>query len=372
MSMVFNTRHPDPTSQQSGNRAWLWWQWQWRAERVLRRWGVALAGFAVGAGGVGLMLPPVLDQQARVKQDLMQLQQQLAARPVPPVMPAVPQVPLFPSDFRHRLASLPGPLQLGQVWTDVHQALARQGLQWLLMRPLQNPVAHTSTNTNTNTNSPIPPVQVHPLPSQALLVRVLGRFEDWASAWEALADSGVWCSIDKISMVATATPGEVQIEAVLRVWMRPLDIAEPPQAATAWRAFAQFEQRLSTPLLSAVFAKPSFELASVSSALGGAPLAASGAGAGMAPEGELSKDPRQWPLAQVRLVGLWQQGANRQAILMAGSHWARVGLGQRVTQEGHRVAAITDAGVRLQVPQGAAFLLDWPVGYEAAKPGSNK
>lgn len=153
MSMVFNTRHPDQTSQQSGNRAWLWWQWQWRAERVLRRWGFALTGFAVGAGGVGLMLPPVLDQQARVKQDLTQLQQQLAARPVPPVMPAVPQVPLFPADFPHRLASLPGPLQLGQVWTDVHQALARQGLQWLLMRPLQNPVAHTSTNTSTNTNT---------------------------------------------------------------------------------------------------------------------------------------------------------------------------------------------------------------------------
>ena len=368
MSMVFNTRHPDPTSQQSGNRAWLWWQWQWRAERVLRRWGVALAGFAVGAGGVGLMLPPVLDQQARVKQDLTQLQQQLAARPVPPVMPAVPQVPLFPSDFPHRLASLPGPLQLGQVWTDVHQALARQGLQWLLLRPLPNPIAHT----NTPPPPPIPPAQIHPLPSQALLVRVLGRFEDWASAWEALADSGVWCSIDKISMVATATPGEVQIEAVLRVWMQPLDIAEPLQAETAWRAFAQFEQRLSSPLLPAVFAKPSFELASVSPALGGAPLAASGAGAGVAPEGELSKDPRQWPLAQVRLVGLWQQGANRQAILMAGSHWVRVGLGQRVTQEGHRVAAITDAGVRLQVPQWAAFLLDWPVGREAAKPGSNK
>jgi hypothetical protein len=87
---------------------------------------------------------------------------------------------------------------------------------------------------------------------------------------------------------------------------------------------------------------------------------ASLAGAKAVPVTEVvSKDPQQWPLAQVRLLGLWRQGAEPQAILSAGPHWAKVSQGQRVTLEGHRVAAITDQGVRLQLAQGAVIEIPW-------------
>ncbi len=87
---------------------------------------------------------------------------------------------------------------------------------------------------------------------------------------------------------------------------------------------------------------------------------------------ELTEDPRQWPLSRVRLVGLLQQGESRQAILTAGGHWARVSPGQRVTQEGHRVVAITHDGVSLRLAQGAQFTLDWVDGRAAPQPGIKK
>jgi Tfp pilus assembly protein PilP len=72
------------------------------------------------------------------------------------------------------------------------------------------------------------------------------------------------------------------------------------------------------------------------------------------------------------LVGLLQQGDSRQAILTAGGHWARVIEGQRVTQEGHRVVAITDVGVSLRLAQGAQFALDWGDGRTEPKQGTKK
>lgn len=89
--------------------------------------------------------------------------------------------------------------------------------------------------------------------------------------------------------------------------------------------------------------------------------------AGIAAWEALPEDPRQWPLARVRLAGLWQQGADRQAVLSAGTHWATVTLGQRVTLEGHRVVAITGDGVRLRLAQGPLFKLDW-LGDNAGEP----
>ena len=86
----------------------------------------------------------------------------------------------------------------------------------------------------------------------------------------------------------------------------------------------------------------------------------------------LPEDPRQWPLARVRLTGLWQQGADRQAILSAGPHWARVRQGQRVTQEGHRVAAITEAGVSLRLAQGPMFELTWGERRDEPKNGTKR
>jgi hypothetical protein len=73
----------------------------------------------------------------------------------------------------------------------------------------------------------------------------------------------------------------------------------------------------------------------------------------------LPDDPHQWPLARLRLAGLWQQGGTRQAVLSADTHWAKVAVGQRVTLEGHRVVTITEEGVGLRLGQGPVFQLTW-------------
>ena len=93
---------------------------------------------------------------------------------------------------------------------------------------------------------------------------------------------------------------------------------------------------------------------------GGTAGGTAGAVAGSATDSEiLSDDPQQWPLARLRLLGLWQQGPERLAILAAGPHWVRVSPGQRVTREGHRVVAITDAGVSLRLAQTPLLQLGW-------------
>lgn len=90
-----------------------------------------------------------------------------------------------------------------------------------------------------------------------------------------------------------------------------------------------------------------------------------------APQAVWPEDPRHWPLAQVRLAGLWQQGADRLAILTAGTRWAQVSLGQRVTLEGHRVAAITADGVSLRLAQEPLFKLDWLAERGGERPRSD-
>jgi Tfp pilus assembly protein PilP len=77
---------------------------------------------------------------------------------------------------------------------------------------------------------------------------------------------------------------------------------------------------------------------------------------------DLPEDPERWPLARLRLAGVWQQGADRQAVLVAGPHWVRVRPGQRVTLEGHRVQAISSEAVTLRAARGPVHVLHWEAG----------
>lgn len=343
-----------PTGHESSGGQAGGWHWQRLLARVMRRWGYACLGALVGGGLVWQAHEQDIESHLKVEQEVARLEQLLAALPASQTSPTVQP---FPADFPVKLASLPGLDQAAPLWNDLHQAFAGQGLQWLFMRPVPPTVK---------------PEAADRWPSQALVVRLKGRFEDWVQAWETLAEMAVLCSIDKISVAATAVPAEVQIDAVLRVWMRPVTLRESPQTGHVWQLFAQSEKRSTSEKWPLLFTQARIGPAAPVTGTGGVSVPAVGAEAVAPPLPALSEDPREWPLSRVRLVGLLQQGESRQAILMAGGHWARVSLGQRVTQEGHRVVAITDDGLSLRLAPGALFTLEWLDGRKEPKQGINK
>lgn len=343
--------------------------WAWRRphlqrllERWLRRWGFAIAGWVVGLSGVWLAQVQVSEDHASVAQAVAQLHQQLVA--LPDGVSSNPEKPL-PPDQKHMLMSLPVQARQGQIWVDLQQALTGSGLSLQSLRPLPPSLADGNKAD---------------LPSQAVAVRLLGRFEDWSNVWSAFTQAGPVCSIDRISVTATAHPEEVQIDAVLRVWLRPghVGVHAQPEPDGAWDQLIRLEPRPLVRSGAVLFAQTK------GLSLGGgamrltesADASVSGvsgiSGVAVAGPDPLPEDPRHWPLARVRLTGLWQQGADRQAILSAGPHWVRVSQGQRVTQEGHRVAAITDAGVSLRLAQGPMLMLGWGERRDEPKDGTKR
>lgn len=327
-----------------------WPHWQRVTQRWSRRWGFAIAGLLLGFGGIGFIQSEASDANTLARQAVARLQLQLAALPTTSLAnlpkPAV-------SDPQNLLASLPGAAQKGPVWAELPQVLSAHGLRLLALRPVaMAPVAPEKEIAGR-------------LSSQAIEVRLQGRYEAWARAWAAITEAGPLCVIEQISVTATGPVAEVQINVVLRLWMRP------GQAEGAWAALAvalpwadKSTTPLAGPLSGALFAQiqvaepaPTVGTDAVDSA-NGADATLAGAKTVAVTE-ILSEDPRQWPVARVRLLGLWQQGLELQAILSAGPHWARVSPGQRVTLEGHRVASITDQGVSLQLAQGHLMQIPW-------------
>jgi Tfp pilus assembly protein PilP len=55
---------------------------------------------------------------------------------------------------------------------------------------------------------------------------------------------------------------------------------------------------------------------------------------------------------------MWQQDSHQYAILSAGPHGTKVRLGQRVTQEGHRVVAIAEDSVSLRLAREPVIKLN--------------
>jgi Tfp pilus assembly protein PilP len=171
------------------------------------------------------------------------------------------------------------------------------------------------------------------------------------------------CALDRINVVATQQPGEVQIDAVMRVWMRS-DEGQPSDALELadWMAAVQKGTRPSAHLRTALFAPGHSSVADLPPPLSdglAAPTRTKGLSAGGASLSAMSDDPKQWPLAHIRLAGLWQQGEDRLALVFAGPHAVRVVPGQRISLEGHRVAAITDQGVYLRLGKGPTIELPW-------------
>lgn len=356
-----------------------WPHLQRLAERWLRRWGYALAGLVVGLSIMWLARPEVSEQHTLAVQAVAQLQQQLQQQSpqklVAMPMAAPPQAPANlhtqrdqpVTDARRLLSSRLTWTRQEQLWADWQQALAAQGLRLQFLQPVSTRAVQVPNGA---------------LVSHVAAWRVLGRFDDWVRVWAACAESGPVCALERISVVATDKPAEVQIDAVMRVWMRPAEMpgagdvdgvdgadegssrSSAGAAQAHWMVGALQDLPPSARSRVALFS-PSQGAAEVAAGLDpgerGIPTTnAQGTSAAVASLAALPDDLHQWPLSQVRLAGIWQQGGHRQAVLLADTHWAKVAVGQRVTLEGHRVVAITDEGVSLRLGSGPVLKLVWP------------
>jgi Tfp pilus assembly protein PilP len=332
--------------------ALAWPHMQRLAQRGLRRWGYALAGLAMGLGGVWLAQPEVgesydsaLQAHARLSQQLAELRSSAAGPTPAKVAVTTGESEAQAQRLLRRLSVSTRPESL---WTAWQQTLATHGLRLVLLQPMP------STGTEGRGAG---------LVSHAAAWRVLGRFDDWVRVWAACAESGPVCALDRINVVATQQPGEVQIDAVMRVWMRSaegqvsdaLDLAD-------WMVDVQKGTRPSAHSRTALFAPSHSSEADLNTPRADAlvpPTRSKGLLSAGASLSAISDDPKEWPLARIRLAGIWQQGAERQALVSAGPHVVRVVLGQRISLEGHRVAAITDHGVHLRLGKGPTLELPW-------------
>lgn len=326
------------------------------AERWWRRWVYALAGLALGLCGMWLARPEVSEAYASALREEARLAQPLA------------EVPSGASGQASAKESATGSLSVAQaqrlwnalpvstrpetLWATWQQALSAQGLRLQFLQPMSSSGAGGSNGA---------------LVSHVAAWRVLGRFDDWARVWATCTESGPICAIERFQVVATDKPDIVQMDAVMRVWMRPAEGLSADGALAGAGPWMATERTGPEPVGRSRVAL--FVLNQGAAAVAGAaegvaegvaPVTrADGSSAAVASLAVLPDDPHQWPFSLVRLAGLWQQGGERQAVLTAAGHSVRVAPGQRVTLEGHRVVAITDEGVHLRLGKGPWLPLAW-------------
>lgn len=279
-------------------------------QRAARRWVWALAGAMSGAVGMIGWDADVIEQHSQLQRKVQGLQG--VARPVVSAVLALPAG----LDLIDRLPAQSYASRLG---LDLQHGLEPQGLQVLALRP-------QSLQTGL------------PLPNQALALRWQGRFSDFSQAWTALVDAGPVWTLDRLTVVPSLPAGQLQWDGVWRAWLRPDAAAEQ-----AWPAGWVTSPRPGLPEGNDPFVP-------AVSTLAGPALSASDAAPAVLPA-----DPRQWPLASVRLVGVWQQADRVQAVLSAGPHWVALGVGDQLAQEGYRVKAVHAESVELQALKGGGL-----------------
>ncbi|WP_416546620.1 hypothetical protein ACHEXK_12420 [Limnohabitans sp. DCL3] len=342
--------------------AWGWPHLQRLAERWLRQWGYACAGLALGLSGMGLAQPEVgeayataLEAQARLEQTLAEVASGLSA-PTPAAVSAPNG--LSSVQVQRLWGALPVSSRPETLWTLWQQALAAHDLR---LQSLQALPSNGEAGRGAS------------LVSHVAAWRVLGRFEDWARVWAACAEHGPLCAIERISVVPVDPPGEVQIDAVMRFWMRLPETQSLDERGLAdgWGP-ALPRRGPADRWRTALFAPSLAAEAGVNPGKADGRSTASGADAAAADAASLAnlpEDPQQWPLARIRLAGVWQHGGERLALLSAGSHTVTVRLGQRVALEGYRVAEISDKAVHLRLGHGAWRELTWAQAHPDARSG---
>ena len=302
-------------------RAWrTLWPW---CVRQFQRGAGALVGAFLGGVLVWVMASDVWVAHEQAQQALDAVQAQLPSQGAEPRLP----------DLIDPLAQEAGPLWKrlpGRLTTDVgtelRQFLMAHGLQVTSLRAM-------------------PDAMRGPLQSKTVAMRMTGAYADWVQAWQSLTESGPVVSMERMSVVPLAqTPG-VQLDVVLRAWFKP-----DATHALTWPSGERRGSRSGEgPHAGAeVFALTANHEVRSSPA----PVA----------NLSLNDDALSWPIERIHLLGTWQQGRHWRAVLGVGTLWVPVQVGQRVSQEGHKVAAIRREGVLLRTPQGQQVELGWTGG----------
>jgi hypothetical protein len=278
---------------------------------LFQRNAVAIMGALAGATITGLLFIGVWDAHDEANSSLAETQAKLAAQKPETAMPDAldPQA--------HGAGALW--MRLPDSWPTQAPAALRQ---FLINQRLQ-----------VQTLRVLPGVVLGPLQGQSLAIRMTGRYADWVRAWQLLSASGPVLSIERMSVMSMTPSSGVQMDLVLHVWSGPGSTLEAP-----WPSVG-----LDAPVTSDVdfFASP------------GAPDGTPPAEKTKASEAiDPTDDPMAWPLDRVRWLGTWEQGHEKRAVLSAGGAWVTVRVGERVSREGHKVAAIGADGLVLKSPQG--------------------
>lgn len=277
-------------------------------ERLARRWAWALVGVWVG---VGLVVVSAWETYEEHDLWLHKVQSQRAARTTGPTrLTASSQAA---SDASTLVDRLPAQRDAAGLWLALQQGLAQRGLQVQSLRPQ----ALWSGRG---------------LSSQAVALRLQGRFAEGVQVWATLMDSGPVWTLDRLTVTPGAQPGQLQWDGVWRVWLRP----DAP-SAQAWPALWSPLTRSALTGVDPFVAAPDLALQP---------------GASEPLPGDFSADPRDWPLARIRLLGIWQQGPQMRAVLGVGPHWVVLGPGGHLAQEGYRIQTVGPDGVELQARHG--------------------
>ena len=334
-------------------------RWRWLA----RRWAFALVGFGLGLLGVGSVqlqaLEALWESEAQVQDLRAQLLSQQKQASNGPGAHTNLNAPTGPPQVMARW-----PVQGTQsaVWPQLERFFAQHGVRLLSLRP-----------------EPASPMGAWP--SQAVALRLQARFDDWVAVWAAMNTHGPIWAIERLRI--TPQGGGVAIEAVLRLWLssaatstpgggEALALGElfPGPAPVGLRSRAVGPVFVTTPLPVVVssVAAPNFKEEDLLSKQTGAGVPSrttpQESRASVLQTELLSPDPANWPLEQVRLAGIWQHAHDPQLILMAGPHWVRARVGQRIGTQGHVVQSIHAREVHLRAAQGPMQV----IGFEKANP----
>ena len=317
---------------QSDGPAWL----KTQVRRTYRRWVYACTAWMAVLVLFWFVHADALEEVWRTEQSLLALRQQLASRPAPLKGASEVSAPEKLDALVRMLDHLPGQSVQARLWPALQQSLERHHLKLLALRPVQEGLQA-------------------PLPSQAMALRLRGRFGDWMQAWESLSEGAPVWSLDRARISAQADSEQVEIDVQLRVWLRAG--ADGP---SAWQGRGGGRGADARDHSGRVFVSSQPGEADPPQRLGQEPSLEADASGLQA--SAVSPDPEQWPGSQVRLVGVWQEGEIRHAILACGPHWVRARIGQRVSREGHRLETIGDQAVAWRAGQGPVQVLNFEKG----------
>lgn len=231
----------------------------------------------------------------------------------PPVVPASLAVATAPE----ATVALTGPHvhERDAAWLWLQQRLQAQGLRVVSLRP------------EAWQNGPV-------MAQQNGHLRLQGAWADWLAFTRALASHAPWWSWTRWQLQAAERPEAVQIDAELRLWLRP-----DGEAASAGHE------------------QPRWPVAKLYEAA--APLFAQANAAGPATPASAPRDPADGAPGW-RVWGVWTQAGERRVVLGRGPDWVALALGQGAGPQGPRLDHIGPEGVRLSMPGGAPRLfLPW-------------